>query len=186
MPETIFLGWHAWTTIQQSLQRCVCRWRFSQPIPEATGNEPKCLQQQARNRLLRGCAPRYTTWENQWLFANSLSKTYSKIDLLSTEHDAILVGIPTFIVGRPTCWWGADARVDFYWWFAARGASTSVSMATGVNGRGFTIDSPGVKILQLFSLLRLVSKVRKLAILAFIFFEWRKRIEPNSTTPYDS
>jgi len=44
-------------------------------------------------------------------------------------------------------------------------------MATGVNGRGFTIDSPGVKILQLFSLLRLVSKVRKLAILAFIFFE---------------
>jgi len=36
-----------------------------------------------------------------------------------------------------------------------------------------------------FWLLRLVYRLRKLTTLAFIVFEWLKRIEPNSTTLYD-
>ena len=122
---------------QQSLQRCVCRERFSQPFPEAAGNELNCHQQQSRNRLLRGCAPRYITWENQWLLANSLSKTSSKIDLLSILHDVIPVGTTAFIVSRPSVG-GRPTPALTRRWFGTRGASPSVSMVTGVNGREFT------------------------------------------------
>jgi len=38
---------------------------------------------------------------------------------------------------------------------------------------------------RVFSLLRLVNRLRKPTTLAFIVFEWLNRIEPNSTTPDD-
>ena len=46
--------------------------------------------------------------------------------------------------------------------------------------------SPRVKIVEiLVTLFSIYCRLRKLTTLAFIVFEWRKRIEPNSTTLYD-